>query len=258
GEPKARDVYEHIRENPRVMVGPLVVLAALSLWIPFGGNPLNPGAGWFLSSWVTTPTLSSPASTHPHVGHAATEAPAPAGDHGFQTALEHEVHHLHETGIPHIASMPALMSLLVAGTGIAIAFMLYGRKGAKGHNVSWDAPRGLRAFLFNRWYQDNVYEKGFPVGMSLVLMKVLSWFDAHIIDGAVNGVAAISVLIARFVGAFDTYVVDGLVNFLGGSAQFMGLIMRELQGGKVQTYAAYAVVGVIILFFAVTMMASAF
>jgi NADH-quinone oxidoreductase subunit L len=260
GEPRAQDIVAHIKENPRVMVGPLVVLAALSLWIPFGANPLNPGAGWFLSSWVRTPALVSPEASQPHAAHAAeptaTEGATTTG--AFQTALEHEVHHLHETGIPHVASLPALMSLLVAGSGILLAFTLYGRRGAKGQQVSWDAPTGLRAFLYNRWYQDNVYEKGFPVGVSLILMKGLAWFDTYIIDGAVNGVAAVSVAFARFVGAFDTYVVDGIVNFLGGAAQFVGLLFRQLQGGRVQTYAAYAVVGVIVLFFAVTMMARAF
>jgi len=272
GQPKAADIYAHIKENPRVMVGPLVVLATLSLWIPFGGNPLNPGGGWFLSSWVRTPALVAPAGAQPHVSHAApaatheSAAPPEAGTpaeaaHGatgaFQASLEHATHELHETGIPHVASMPALMSLLVAGTGILIAFLLYGRKEAKGQQVSWAAPTGVRAFLFNRWYQDNLYEKVFPVGFSLVLMKALAWFDANVVDGIVNGVGALSVAIARFVGAFDTYVVDGLVNFLGGTAQFVGLLFRQMQTGRIQTYAAYAVVGVIVLFFAVTMMASA-
>jgi NADH-quinone oxidoreductase subunit L len=263
GEAKAHDIFHHIKENPKVMVGPLVVLAALSLWFPFGANPLNPGGGWFLSSWVRTPALVSPAASQPHTSHVAEapthgEAEAPAHTGQFQPALEHEVHSLHETGIPHVASLPALMSLLVAGSGILVAFLLYGRKGAKGQQVSWETPRGVRAFLYNRWYQDNVYEKGFPVGVALVLMKALAWFDAYVIDGVVNGVAAVSVAFSRFVGAFDTYVVDGIVNFLAGATQFMGLVMRQLQGGKVQTYAAYAVIGVIVLFFAVTMMARAF
>jgi NADH-quinone oxidoreductase subunit L len=149
-----------------------------------------------------------------------------------------------------VASIPALASLLVAGTGILIAFMLYGRAGAKGQQVSWDAPRGVRAFLFNRWYQDNLYEKVFPVGFTLVLMKVLAWFDQNIIDGVVNGVATVTIGISRFIAGFDTYVVDGLVNLIAGLTQFLGLIFRQFQTGRIQTYVVYVVIGVVILFLA--------
>lgn len=258
GEPKAKDISAHIHENPRIMVMPLIVLAALSLWIPFGANPLNPAAGWFLSSWVKTPTIVVPESAQPHLtAHETGEQAAPAGDeHGgsalapFQMTIEHEVHHLHETGIPHILSIPAAASLLVAGSGIFLAFMLYGRPGAKGQQVSWETPRGVRAFLANRWYQDNLYEKVFPVGVTLLLMKMLAWFDQHVIDGIVNGVGASTVLLSRVVAGFDTYVVDGLVNMIAGVAQFTGLLFRQLQTGRIQTYVVYVVLGVVVLFFA--------
>jgi NADH-quinone oxidoreductase subunit L len=263
GEAKADDIYKHIHENPRIMTAPLVILAILSLWIPFGANPLNPGGGWFLASWVQTPTNVAPATSQPHLiagdGHGAPagEHGAPAGEekHGgelapFQQTIEAEVHHLHETGIPHVASMPALASLLVATTGILIAFMFYGRSGAKGQQVSWAAPRGLRAFLSNRWYQDNLYEKIFPVGFTIVLMKFLAWFDQNIIDGIVNGVASLTIGIAKVVGGFDTYVVDGLVNLIAGLTQFFGLVFRQFQTGRIQTYVVYVVIGVVILFFA--------
>ena len=38
-----------------------------------------------------------------------------------------------------VASIPALLSLLVAGCGIAFAFFKYGKKDATGQQVSWDA-----------------------------------------------------------------------------------------------------------------------
>lgn len=258
GEPKANDIYSHLHENPRVMTFPLIVLAVLSLWIPFGANPLNPGGGWFLSSWVQTPQNVAPATAQPHlVSHGGGDHATPAGEgHGagklapFQEQINAEVHHLHETGIPHVASIPALASLAVACTGILIAFFLFGRAGAKGQQVSWEEPRGIRAFLQNRWYQDNLYEKVFPVGFTLVLMKVLAWFDQNIIDGIVNGVATVTVALARFTAGFDTYVVDGLVNMLAGLTQFFGLVFRQFQTGRVQTYVVYVVIGVVILFFA--------
>jgi NADH-quinone oxidoreductase subunit L len=255
GEPKARDIYDHVHENPSVMVAPLILLAILSLWIPFGGNPLNPSSGWFLSSWAPTPASVVPEHAQPwmpvkEIRHEGSEEGGAPKLAAYQEKIEQEVHHLHETGIPHLFSLPALASLLLAGTGIAIAFMLYGRRGAKGQEVSWEEPRGIRAFLFNRWYQDNVYEKGFPVGFTLVLMKVMAWFDQNIIDGAVNLMGTLTVGLSRFAGAFDTYVVDGIVNLLAGTTQFFGLMFRQLQTGRVQTYVVYVVLGVVVLFFA--------
>jgi NADH-quinone oxidoreductase subunit L len=248
------------------MVAPLVVLAFLSLWIPFGANPLNPASGWFLSSWATTPTSVVPATAQPvmhaaegggHEGPAAPEAGAHEGgaDAGgklaaYQETLEHEVHHLHETGIPHLFSLPALLSLLIAGSGIAYAFMRYGRAGSPGQKVSWDQSRGVTAFLANRWYQDNLYEKFFPVGVTMLLSRVLAWFDQNIVDGIVNGVGALTVGLSRVTSAFDVYVVDGIVNSLAGIAQFFGLLFRQLQTGRVQTYVVYVVIGVVVLFFA--------
>jgi NADH-quinone oxidoreductase subunit L len=116
--------------------------------------------------------------------------------------------------------------------------------------VSWERERGFRAFLFNRWYQDNLYEKIFPVGFTLVLMKALAWFDQNIVDGIVNGVGKSTVFLSRLAGGFDTYVVDGLVNLLAGVTQFFGLLFRQVQTGRIQTYVVYVVLGVIILFFA--------
>jgi NADH-quinone oxidoreductase subunit L len=265
GEPKARDIYDHVHENPLVMVAPLVVLAFLSLWIPFGGNPLNPASGWFLSSWAPTPTSVVPASAQPvmhsaeggHEGTVAKEGETHEGGAteggklaAYQETLEHEVHHLHETGIPHLFSLPALVSLLLAGGGIAFAFMRFGRAGSPGQKVSWEQPRGVTAFLANRWYQDNLYEKFFPVGVTMLLSRLLAWFDQNIVDGIVNGVGSLTVGLSRVSAAFDTYVVDGIVNSLAGIAQFFGLLFRQLQTGRVQTYVVYVVIGVVVLFFA--------
>jgi NADH-quinone oxidoreductase subunit L len=238
GQPKEKDINSHIHENPTVMIAPLVVLAILSLWLPFGLNPINPGSGWFLSSWVSDPTLVVPAAAQPELPKMKV-APNEAA---FQSALHHETHHVH--------TIAMIASLVIAGGGIAFAFLRFGRSNAPGQQISWDEPRGINAFLFNRWYQDNLYEKYFPVGLTMLLSKVMAWFDQNIIDGIVNGVAAVTVGLARFSGAFDTYVVDGIVNFLAGITQFFGLLFRQLQTGRVQTYVVYVVVGVVVLFFA--------
>jgi NADH-quinone oxidoreductase subunit L len=70
-----------------------------------------------------------------------------------------------------------------------------------------------------------------------------------VIDGFVNGVGSFAVGLSRLADGFDTYVVDGLVNLVAGMTQFLGLVFRQLQSGRVQTYVLYVVLGVVVLFF---------
>ena len=50
------------------------------------------------------------------------------------------------------------------------------------------------------------------------------------------------------IGSFDNKIVDGLVNFAAYLAGFSGLVTRKLQTGKVQTYLAFVLFGVLVLY----------
>ncbi|MBI3765668.1 MAG: hypothetical protein HY277_04090, partial [Ignavibacteriales bacterium] len=50
-------------------------------------------------------------------------------------------------------------------------------------------------------------------------------------------------------GGFDKYVVDGLVNGVAYFSGFFGILFRKLQTGRVQTYIAFVIFGVMVLFF---------
>jgi NADH-quinone oxidoreductase subunit L len=65
----------------------------------------------------------------------------------------------------------------------------------------------------------------------------------------VNGVGSLTKLFANFNGKFDKYVVDGIVNFVAYFTGFWGLLLRKTQTGRVQTYIAFVVFGVVVLFF---------
>jgi hypothetical protein len=81
-----------------------------------------------------------------------------------------------------------------------------------------------------------------------------AWYAA---DHSTTGAAALGLLagcLAFFffwagAGGFDRYVVDGLVNGTAYFSGFVGILMRKLQTGRVQTYVAFAIFGVMILFF---------
>jgi len=239
GEPRRPDIAHHVSENPPAMTLPLVVLAALSLWIPFGANPIDPANGWFMRSWLVEPVSVAPIASAP----AAVKEGST-----FSALLEEEAHTLHESGIPHVLGLPAIASLVVASGGILVAWLVYGRR-RREPALDWEQPVGLRRFLYRRWYQDELYDRLFPVAFTLLASKIAAWFDRNIVDGIVNGVGWFGELWSRFTGAFDRIVVDGAVNGVAGTSQFLGLLLRTLQTGRIQTYVMYVVVGVAALFF---------
>jgi NADH:ubiquinone oxidoreductase subunit 5 (subunit L)/multisubunit Na+/H+ antiporter MnhA subunit len=50
------------------------------------------------------------------------------------------------------------------------------------------------------------------------------------------------------VGGFDNKIIDGIVNLVVSLAGLLGLLARKLQTGKVQTYLAFALFGVMVFF----------
>jgi len=63
------------------------------------------------------------------------------------------------------------------------------------------------------------------------------------------GVAAISFFLFYVgVGGFDNKIIDGMVNLFASLAGFLGLLARRLQTGKVQTYLAFALFGILVFF----------
>ena len=82
-----------------------------------------------------------------------------------------------------------------------------------------------------------------------MLSNISRWIDNNIVDGFVNGSAFITKMTSEGSGKFDNYFVDGLVNFVGGLVAFFGLIFRKFQTGRIQTYVAFLVFGIILLYF---------
>lgn len=69
------------------------------------------------------------------------------------------------------------------------------------------------------------------------------------IDGTVNGVATLTRQMSFASGKFDSVVVDGLVNLVAYLTGLFGLMLRKVQTGRVQTYIAFVLFGVMVFFF---------
>ncbi len=163
GQHQDEQRFEAVHESPWVMTVPLIVLAVLSFFAFYSLNPFGAADGWFFSA------IKRPLSVVP-------AAAAAAGIGEFEEAL----HHSHTTAM--------ILSLLVASSGIALAFVMYFWK-----RISADAIEGrlkpIHQFLLNKWYFDELYDATIVRG-TLLITRAFRWFDNMIIDGIVNGTAS--------------------------------------------------------------------
>jgi NADH-quinone oxidoreductase subunit L len=81
-----------------------------------------------------------------------------------------------------------------------------------------------------------------------LISRSCAWFDTNIVDGAVNGVGKLTVMASMISGWIDKYIVDGLVNLVAGISQVIGMAFRSFQTGRIQTYLAWTLAGVVIVF----------
>ena len=209
-----------------------MVLSTLSVWFWFSLNPM--GEGWF-HQMVQKP--ESVALSH---GHA--EALPVAGDASVRAASDHD-------DPAHAAHYPAMaLSIVIALGGILLARKHY--LGRRAEMLETEAGLLEGSWLYrtvhNKWYFDENYDRTFVRG-TLGLRAFLGWFDRNIIDGLVNLSALLGRGVAWLHRLSDQYIVDWLVNAVARWLGYAGTSLRGLQTGKLQTYVALVLAGILAL-----------
>ncbi len=194
--------YHHLHESPFVIVFPLIVLAALSM---FGGYL---GVPKVLSEFFTGGAFPN------YLEHFL--------DPVFAYSTNFMAHSGHGEGHHSVALEWGLMggSVLIACGGIAFAWALYIAYPAIPGRIVATFPVLHRA-VYNKWYVDEIYD--FMIVNPCKAFSNFLWkgFDVVIVDGVVNGVAA---------------VVRGLSGLL-----------RHVQTGLVHNYAFSMALGVVVI-----------
>lgn len=192
------DGHVHVHESPAIMIIPLCVLAVLSLvggWIGLpiieGGNKIRE----FLS-----PVLAM-------AGHGAAAEPA-----------------AHHVGLE--ATM-MIVSMGIAAAGILLAWVMYIRNPVLPEKLSARFS-GLYRLIYHKYFVDEAY-------------------DAVIVEPIKNG----SFFLWRI---FDNQVVDGTVNGVAALARWASSVVRKLQTGLVQGYAIGIVAGAVAVFYIIFIM----
>ena len=192
GRPPSAAHRRHVRESPRVMTWVLVALAAASLVVgPVGALVMH--------------------AAHPRYGLMA-------------------------------------WSLALATIGWAVARALYKDEveNAKLRAANRLRYENLHAFAFDTFRIDELYEATFVRGFH-ALARAAAWLDDVVVDGVIAFLAAMTRAAAWVTGAIDAHVVDGAVNGVADALLGGGRALARVQTGRVNQYVLGVAVGVVLL-----------
>jgi NADH-quinone oxidoreductase subunit L len=195
--------HAHPHESPPAITVPLVILAVFSV----------------LAGFVNAP---------------------PVGIEAFYYWTRNEVYALAALPHPEFSWSVAATSIVIALLGIVVAGLLYfGGKLPEGVTRKNKAAAAGYRFLENRYYLDHLYTGVIVGSVKGAIAKGAYWFNQKVLDGIVNGVGLGSAAIGRWLYTrVDQGVVDRTVNGAGFGADGFGGILRTVQTGRVQNYAA--------------------
>jgi NADH-quinone oxidoreductase subunit L len=216
----APETAAKVHESPPSMTLPLAVLAA----------------GSVAAGWIGVPKLWSvfPDSFR-------------AFEHWLEPALA-AAPHAAETG--HDAGAEWLLMLLsvgVAVAGILAARYFYLSKPEIPKSIASSAGPLTRA-LENKWYLDQVYGFLFVDGLGKTGGRLMGAFDRNVIDGGVNAAGWLTRLTSSLSIWWDTWIIDGAVRLSSFGVKVASYPVRILQSGQLQTYALWAIGGMILFF----------
>lgn len=145
----------------------------------------------------------------------------------------------------HFSLVPVL-SIGLALAGLLFSY-LYVEKKMFGGLVS-----GIKSVAYGlsnkNFYLDEIYKAALVRG-SLQLAKAAYWWDQKVVDRVVNLIGETQVVVAYVTGWFDRNIVDGGVKLLTWTVNFAGSRTRQIQGGNLQAYLAWAVFGLLLIFY---------
>jgi NADH-quinone oxidoreductase subunit L len=206
----------HPHESPPVMTTPLWILAGMTVVVGF------------------------------------TNLPARLAPDGIELRFEHYVEPTFafpEVVHPEFSGLVAVTSVALALAGITLAWQYFrfdrGPHGLTQRNV-W-AARGY-AFLENKYYLDALYEGVIVKSVKGPIARGVNWFNQRVLDGVVEGAATGATTSGRWLYRYiDQGAVDRAVNASGAGAEGSGQLLRRIQTGRVQQYAALLFAGAAVL-----------
>jgi NADH-quinone oxidoreductase subunit L len=200
-----RETWRMVHESVPVVVAPLIILAVPTILAGLLlGIPPESGA---IHGWLE------------EVFRGAEEAGAGILPSSIATGAEHGFSPF------GIGGLLLLVGAAVGAAGIWLAYRWYVREPEAPARFVQRIPLGLGPGMYaasvNKYYVDDLYQLVFARG-GVLLGNVLWWFDAKVIDGAVNGAAWLA---QRFGGVLRQAQTGRVENYGLGMAAGMALVL---------------------------------
>lgn len=245
GEPRDHHIYDHAHDEHLSPVSnvPLLILTVFTLGFWYAGTLTGQSFGKVFGSKVEWfKVLVEAPKIEKFVGKA--KQPFSGIDSRDKTELLRSEYH-HQTGYAGVSpdehkihtahTIGAAMSILIAFSGLFLAFLMYVKRVIR----PWsDSFPGITKVLKNRYYFDHLYEEIVIKKGLLVFNRALAWFDMGIYDRfAIDGWATINRWLFKASKWFDNVVVDAIgVDGTGVAVNLFNLVLRIVQSGKIQFY----------------------
>ena len=201
------NAHSHLGESPWLMIGPVTLLAAISIFIGFFSNPV-----------VEVGSIDKHAFAH--FVTVENEGVFPVDEDGGHKAADHA------GAAPKFNFAVAGISSLLALSGIALAYAMYIKSSISPSSIG-ARFRPLYNLMFRKYYFDELYENLIvSKGFYKYLADALRWFDEHWIDNAnihlsnwVSRIGKSGVLIQN--GQTQTYAVGMVIGVIAIAAGFL-------------------------------------
>jgi NADH-quinone oxidoreductase subunit L len=230
-------VEHHVHESPKSMTVPLVILAICSI-----------GAGWL--SWPHS--LGGSARFEKFLEPVFAREAVVLVEEGKSAQLaagEKEAEHTDKT---EYLLMFLSLGAAAVGWGMARRSYINASKDYIGPIAAKAPP--LYTLLYNKWFVDEGYDYVFTGRRTIGNIRLgamgageaSAWFDAKVIDGAVNDVGWVTRAVATISTWWDKWIIDGVgVNGPAILARLISYPARLFEWGLVQWYALVMVAGLL-------------
>jgi len=150
---------------------------------------------------------------------------------------------------PEFSYLLAAISVGLALVGIALGWLYYEKhRGPHGLTERNALARTGYRVLENKYYLDWLYEDVIIAGIKWPIARAAYWFNQRVLDGVVNGAGTGARRTGNWVYRYiDQGVVDNVVNASGAGAEESGQVLRHIQTGRIQQYAAIFFAGAAVL-----------
>ena len=201
-------IKDRIHENNLNVTIPVVILALLSFWFVFSLNPLDGGHSWVFEMVSNVVLFNQGGAYNPETLQAS----------------------LYERS--HVWHLPiSVLSPILALLGFYLAYRKFCNMTA---GTDFLLTGTFQRLSYNNWYLDKIYETTF-IRLFMATSRGAKAMDVRVIDRLVNAIGIFHVVIAHVFVLFDKYIVDGLVNFAASLSQWIGVRVRRIQTGKIQS-----------------------